>query len=285
MIILDDYLDSLRRGVKLGNRWTNLAAALLNRSNGSVNYKLGNFIFARTEVLGLPKAGFEGRAERDRELFEEWHGSPDELHEVATGLRSLLGQTQFQPELGTVKHPVGFFRWLRRATDEELAAGAASRGEHARQLEDEVRTTSRVTITAREGQKSFQEAVLIDFVRSGGAELLESCPGCGHSRKRLNGDPILEVHHVVPFHRTMAMDPRWGVPLCNNCHEVAETGTRPDRKSLYANVLRVFPQLADRLRELKDAGKLSVLDAEQLRADGLDLEPRGRGPGKAIRSA
>src|SRR2546428_502274 len=87
LMVLDDFLQSLGQGVKLGKSWTRSTAALLGRTEGSVNYKLGNFIFALTEVLGLPKAGFDGRADRDLELFQAWHQDPGGLNDFASGLR------------------------------------------------------------------------------------------------------------------------------------------------------------------------------------------------------
>jgi hypothetical protein len=278
IIILDDYLQSLSRSKTLGEEWIANTSTLLDRSRGSVNLKRGNFVYARTEVLGLPKAGMKGRALRDTELFREWHQNAGELHGVADEIRASLGTVVARAHDERRRIPDRFFEWLQHASREDLETESASRAQRTRQLESEGGTTAESSGTRREGQKEFKEAALIDFVLCAGTDLLRSCPGCGHSRTRFNGDPILDVHHVVPFARTLAMDPRWGVPLCKNCHAVAHTGSPADRRTIYANVIRVFPQLLNRLQELYDGGQLSTSHAVELREVGLDIQSRASRP-------
>jgi hypothetical protein len=274
IVILDDYLRSLSRGKPLGEEWIANTSTLLDRTRGSVNLKRGNFVYARTEVLGLPKAGLSGRAARDTELFRDWYQNAGELHGVADEIRASLGDVVLRPVRARKRTPDRFFEWLKRANRQELETGSANRARRTRQLESEGGTTEDSWGTRREGQKDFKEAALIDVVLCAGPDLLLSCPGCGHRRTRFNGDPILDVHHVVPFARTFVMDPRWGVPLCKNCHAVVHTGGLEDRRAIYFNVTRVFPQLLERLRGLLDDGQLLARDVEELRAVGLDIHSR-----------
>lgn len=269
LIVLDDYIQSLIRGTRLGSEWTRSTSGLLGRSAGSVNYKLGNLIYARTEVLKLPKAGFEGRAERDKELFEEWHGDPEALHYHAIELRDDL----FPVSTAQIHEPgperVGLLKWLLSATRVELEARSVLLRNTAGARDREGRTVRAVWGNRREGQKEFKEGTIVDFVLAAGPDALRACPGCGHSRTKLNGDPIIEVHHLVPFSRTLEMDPRWGVPLCCNCHEVSHWGTLEDRRQLFARIVAVFPALTNRLRELQSEGRMSVGEVEDLRSQGL----------------
>jgi hypothetical protein len=271
LVILDDYLQSLSSKRSLGASWTHHTAGFLNRTYGSVNYKLGNFIYARTEVLRLPKAGFKGRAERDKQLFEEWYRIPLQLHGYAAEVRATLGERLIEPISRLRSTRVTFYQWLKGANKEDLVGASSARHEAARRLEVEGRTSFRGGAKKREGQSEFKEGALIDFVLEVGWPGLVRCPGCGHSRTRMNGDPILEVHHLIPFSRTLAMDPRWGIPLCNNCHEVAHTGTIADQKEVMINVLRVFPNLPSRLQALRDEGKLTISQIDELRSMGVEV--------------
>jgi hypothetical protein len=271
IVVLDDYLQSLTQHHKLGSDWTRATSGLLKRSAGSVNYKLGNFIYARTEVLGLAKAGFKGRADRDKELLEDWHKDLAGLHQVASRLRESLGSIITEEGRPTPPATGRFYDWLKGSDRRTLEQESKRRREAARRRQSEGRTISKGEVRIREGQRDFKEAALIDFALFAGIDAMLSCPGCGHSRARLNGDPILEVHHVIPFSRTLAMDPRWGVPMCCNCHEVAHTGSVADCRAIYARVTRIYPQLCGRLRELREAGELSQLQAEELTKLGLDI--------------
>ena len=269
MVVLDDYLQSLEGRRKLDRAWSNEAASLLHRSNGSVNRKVANFKYVRTEVLHLPIAGLTGRALRDKELFESWHNRSSELHGLVNQIRSALGANLASPPTPSEPERKGFYDWLRTASPEDLEEEAFHRHERTHQLEKEGRTTVAAVQTRREGQSSFVEGALIGYVLCSGAGALDSCPGCGHDRTKLNGDPILEVHHVVPFSTTSAMDPRWGVPICANCHAVAHYGTLAARREMYENVLRVFPKLVYRLEELRASGLVRDSDLQELKALGL----------------
>lgn len=269
LIVLDDYIQSLIRGTRLGSEWTRSTSGLLSRSPGSVNYKLGNLIYARTEVLKLPKAGFEGRADRDKELFEEWHGDPEALHSHVIELRERLFPVATVRTQEPGSERVGLFKWLLTATRAELENQSLLLRALARARDLEGRTVRPVWGTRREGQREFKEGTIVDFVMSAGLDALRACPGCGHTRTKMNGDPILEAHHLVPFSRTLEMDPRWGVPLCCNCHEVSHWGTPEDRKQLFARLSAAFPALTSRLRELQSEGRMSVGEAEDLRSQGL----------------
>lgn len=92
------------------------------------------------------------------------------------------------------------------------------------------RTQRQRMSTVRRFQREFASTVLQMFklvtIES------HSCPGCGHSRMTNDGEGIFEAHHVVGFATSKSMDPRWGIPLCPNCHAVTERGTEADQLQL-----------------------------------------------------
>lgn len=231
-------------------------AVLLGRSSGSVGRKVANIQSVDPEYVGsaLPNTG-----SLEEPLFREWRGRPTELHAEAERIRGLFGDpsSEFEPELEPSLRPA-----VSSASD---AAAIDALVEKAKEF-DGLAGVEKREVEVRRGQRAFAVAVLALYSDSPNGKA-RRCPGCLHGRVKANGRALLEAHHVVGFPLTRSMDPRWGVPLCPNCHTIVEVGGVDAKAAVYGSVREVYPAFVVRLRELVQEGRVTAAMLAVLVAD------------------
>jgi hypothetical protein len=134
--------------------------------------------------------------------------------------------------------------------------------------------TKGTTRSARRAQSKFANAVLAESYSHRGKDAA-ICPGCKHKRCKSNGDPILQAHHLVGFKSTKSMDPRWGAPLCPNCHVAIERASDPVRKSIGKAILRRLPYVKRNLGQLWVENAMRPAWIGHLRSLGLTIPEKG----------
>ncbi len=249
-------------------------AALIGRSEGAVGNKIANI---QAVDPTYPGAGRSHKGSLEAPLLHHWANRTAALRKEASRLRALYaGSSGGDAEGGDDP-----------GADESLSAGLWSKlfRKDANGLRDVVKhgqtaATSRAAAgdvarrgerTFRLGQATFAEGVFADFLLSVGPQGAYRCPGCGHTRLKANGDPLLEAHHTVGWEETSSVDPRWGVPLCSNCHKLVEVGSLATRRSIYASVQACYPKMLANLTELVREGVLQTEQTLRLEMEGIPL--------------
>ncbi len=247
-------------------------ARLLGRSPGAVGRKLGNIVAIDPSYHGT---GLPHRGSLERPLYLRWANRPMELRDQAEIIRSAFtGSARIEPEpysrpRGEADTGVSLWNRLLNMTPEELQTLLGRHRTWARKQAAKGAGRHRGDRTVREGQSKFEKAVFAEFLSSAGARSSRKCPSCGHSRLKMNGDPLLEAHHVIDWSDTVSMDSRWGVPLCPNCHALVEVGSLRTRRAIYSAVRGAYPKILENLSQLREEGFLKPDQEHLLRVEGL----------------
>lgn len=233
-------------------------ARVLRRTPASVGRKIGNLQSVDPAYVARGRVGLRRRSLRDEQIFSRWASAPSGLvaraQEIALEIEASL---QGEADASGPRDPATAGRRLQ-----ELREALSSRlpGEN----------TAECRSARRLAQDAFAEAVLLSYRLTRGDASWLRCPGCGHDRTRLSGGPLLEAHHLVSFAETGSQDPRWGVPLCCNCHDLAHRGPLTTRRAIFRALQSAYPRVADNLRALVASGAISAGHAAKLRAEGLE---------------
>jgi 5-methylcytosine-specific restriction protein A len=162
------------------------------RSPQSVTYKLQNFVAIDP---ARPTEGFSHGGKRDREIFEQFAGHPEELHEVALAIRSNLGT---------------------------LSREEAEESEESIEEAEEGQVLTRIH-RKRERSAKLRKAKKKAVEKETGRLACEACDVDFGERYGPRGKGFIECHHVVPLH-TLKPKQRTKIEdlalLCSNCHRV-----------------------------------------------------------------
>lgn len=162
------------------------------RSPQSITYKLQNFVAIDPT---RPTEGFSHGGKRDREVFEQFAGDPEELHEVALAIRSNLGA---------------------------LSREEAEESEESIEEAEEGQVLTRIH-RKRERSAKLRKAKKKAVEKETGRLACEACDLDFGERYGQRGKGFIECHHVVPLH-TLKPKQRTKIEdlalLCSNCHRV-----------------------------------------------------------------
>ncbi|MEK6985189.1 MAG: hypothetical protein AABX89_02240 [Candidatus Thermoplasmatota archaeon] len=267
LLALDLYLNRPKTQTNPSMRDVRELARLVGRTPDSVALKVSNIQSADPEYKSRGRVGMPNTGKMEGPLFEAWHKRPEELKLVVAELREKLeeGLAPAQPASGKEQA-------AQTQTWSSAAAAAAKKASREAGAD-----AGRVVAKTRDPgkQKKFSKGVMGDWWEAAGEAGYKSCPGCGHSRIKANGAPLLEGSHLVPWTVTASFDSRWGAPLCPNCHSVTEIGSKADRKTIVERLLKIHPRVLDNLLELQRAGLLDEDARTRLAGIGIKLPKPG----------
>lgn len=233
ILALDLYLNRDGKPSNPGKVEYEDVASLIGRTWKSVEAKVGNLQAVNPND---PREGYSHGGKLEAPIFETWAGRLAELRVEAERIRR---------ELAHGTPPTTLTReasWREQAV---LRLQALSR---------EGGTTQPSESISRRGQADFAAVVLHDYLM---AISTGDCPGCGHSRRKMNDAPLLHAHHIAPFSETKSMDPRWGIPLCPNCHAIMDVGSIIERLAIVKAVLQRAAYVKLNLEELHKEGAIA----------------------------
>ena len=236
---------------------------VLWRTRGSIGSKIANLKASSPDYQGR---GFANDNDQDPAVIRAWFGRRAELSERFHELvRAFTGGVDWAD---VITHPLTKRRKLPGRpnpvpdeADRRRRAMEASKGLR--------RPPAPRTSTVRDpaAQRAFREGVLASYGEHGASPA--SCPGCGHSRPKANGEALFEAHHLVPVAEDACFDYRIGAPLCANCHWLSTVGSVEQRRAITASLLVNHPGILPGLREAIADGVLPEAAILRLREDGL----------------
>jgi len=247
-------------------------AQLLGRSHGAVSRKLGNIKAIDPDYEGT---GLERGGSFEKPLLKMWSARRPELKSEADRIRASMSIKAFTMD-GTKrerrrKHREKVARSVRLSlmSEDELRELILRNRKAASMRKERGIGSIRCESSRRVGQGSFEDGVLAQYYLAMRSQKWLLCPGCRHGRLKMNGDPLLEAHHVIQWAETESADSRWGVPLCPNCHWLVEVGSIRTKQDIYRSVCSTYPQILTNLKELRFEGMMDDIREKWLRMEGL----------------
>lgn len=234
-------------------------ANLLGRTEGAVALKVANIQSVDPDYVAKGGKGMPNTGPLDEPVFRSWRNRPTELRDRFGELVASFGDRDWEEIPAKAK--VLPDSWTVQTAEAAIRAGIG--------LTDTTRRPSFGRDPAK--QAKFARGVRAAHWQANGNKPPLECPGCGHARLKANGLPLLVACHIIPWKITGSFDPRWGLPLCPNCHWLSECGSQADQKEILRAAIRRMPQIMTQLQALKAGGALSLDHVERLAALGIKV--------------